>query len=1053
MLRWIVGGSLKFRLLVVLLAAGVMIGGIAHLRTAPVDALPEYTLPYVEIQTESLGLSAAEVEQFITVPLEQDLLNGVKGVETIRSNSITGLSSITLVFERGTDILRARQLVQERLSQPHAFPNVSKPPQMLQPVSSTSRVMMIALSSKRLSPIQLSVLARWTVRPRLMGIAGVANVAIWGHRDRQLQVQVDPQRLRAHDVSLLQVIRTTGNAQLVSPLSFLNASTPGTGGFVDGPNQRLGVRHILPFGAPHALGQVPIEHTGLRLGDVANVVEDHQPLIGDAIVNGGGGLMLVVEKLPGANTLEITRKLDEALRELRPGMTGVTVDTSAFRPATFIESAMSHLALAALIAAGLVLLALTAFFLRWRAVLISAVAIPLSLVTAAFVMELTGGTINALVLAGLLIALGIVVDDAIGDVQHVGRRLQEHRDGPGNGTTVSIVRDAALEMRSATGYATLVVLLAMVPVFFTGGLTGAFVHPMALSYALAVLASMVVALTVTPALCLLAFSRAPRQRGESPILRWLASGYDRVLQRFIRRPRPALLTIAAVVLVGLAVLPLLGQSLRPSFKDRDLLVHWNATPSTSLPEMSRITRRATAELRSIPGVRDVGAHVGRAVTSDQTVGTGSGELWLSIDPGADYDATLRSIRQVVTGYPGMRGRVLTYEDERSRGVLTRADDGLVVRLYGQELRVLRREAQNLQRVLAGIDGVRDPRVQLPVMQPTLQIQVDLAAAQRHRINPGDVRRAAATLVAGLEVGSFFEHQKVFSVVVWGVPATRHSVTSVRNLLIDTPGGGHVRLGDVARVQIRPNPVDIRHDAVSRYMDVRAAVQGRDAGAVRADVRRHLEDVALPLEYHAELIDTSTDERPTNGFVTFAIAAAAGIFLLLQAAFGSWRLAALLFVTLPIALVDGVLVAFISGTKLSLGELVGLFTIFAIAARNGIVLIRHFQHLAEHERQAFGPALVLRGARERLGPIVMTAVTTAVAVLPFAVLGDVAGNEITHAMAVVILGGLVTSTLLSLFILPALYLHYGTPGAIPVAAPVPAPAAAQAATAPNVDVHA
>lgn len=1047
MTRWIVGGSLKFRLLVVALAAALLVLGIARLRQAPVDVLPEYTLPYVEVQTESLGLSAAEVEQFITVPLEQDLLNGVKGVDTIRSDSVPGVSSIVLVFERGTDILRARQLVAERLSQPHAFPSVSKPPQMLQPVSSENRVMMVGLSSTELSAIQLGVLARWTIRPRLMGIAGVANVSIWGHRDRQLQVLVDPERLRARHVSLLKVIETTGNAQLVSPLTFLDASTPGTGGFIDGPNQRLSVRHILPFGKPADLAQVPIEDTSLRLGDVANVVEDHQPLIGDAVVDGGPGLLLVIEKLPGANTLGVSRKLDDALAQLRQGLPGVRIDTSVFRPASFIQSAMDHLALALVIAGALVLVALTAFFFRWRAVLIGVVAIPLSLLAAALVLDLTGATVNALVVVGLAVALGVIVDDAVGDVQNVAQRLRERREAGRDVPAASVVLDASAEMRSAMGYATLILLLAVVPIFFLGGLTGAFVHPLVLSYALAVLASMVVALTVTPALCLLLLARAPRPRRASPVLRALAPWYDRALSRFVRTPRPALLSLAAVLVAGAAVLPLLGHALRPSFKDRELLVHWDATPSTSLPEMRRITTRAVDELRSVPGVSDVGAHVGRAVSGDQAVGTGSGEMWLRIAPSADYDATLTSIRKVVAGYPGVRGRVLTYESERSRGVFAPADDGLTVRLYGQDLGVLQRKAEQLRQEISHIDGVRDPHVQSPVMQPTLQIEVDLAAAQRHGIKPGDVRRATATLVSGLEVGSFFEQQKVFSVVVRGQPATRHSLDSIRALLIDTPTGGHVRLGDVAHVQIKPNPVDIRHDAVSRYIDVRAAVAGRDLGAVRREASRHLRAIAFPLEYHAEVLQTPPDERAGQASLPLAIAAGIGIFLLLQAAFGSWRLAALVVVTLPVALVGGLLAAVADGGKLSLGEVAALFTVLGLAARNVIALVARLQRLERHQAGPVGPEVVLRGARERLAPVVTTATTTALAVLPLALLGDVAGNEITQPMAFVLLGGLVTSTLLSLFIAPALHLHYGR-----VAQRSPAPAERRASGAPEPQLH-
>jgi len=1019
-----IASMLRFRALVVALAAGLLVAGVAELRKAPVDVLPEFSQPSVQVQTEALGLSAAEVEQLMTVPLEQDLLNGVKGVDTIRSDSIPGLSSITLLFERGTDILRARQLVSERLSQPHAFPTVGSAPQMIQPVSSTSRVMMITLSSRRLTPVELSVLARWTVRPRLMGIPGVANVAIWGHRDRQLQVLVDPAHLAARHVSLLSVVRTAGNAQLVSPLTFLNASTPGTGGFLDGPNQRLGVRHILPFAGPSDLGQVPVEGSSAKLSDVATVVEDHPPLIGDAVAAGAApddALQLVVEKLPGTNTLSLTRRLDDALHEMGPGLAGVTINSSAFRPASFIETALDHLRLAAIIAATLVALVLAAFLMQWRAVVICLVVIPLSLLTALLVLDLTGATMNALVVAGLVVALGAVIDDAVGGVQDMARALRAERAAGSERSTGRIILDSAVRTRGAMGYATLIVLLLMMPVFFTGGLTGAFLHPLAVAYGLAVIASLVVALTVTPALGLVLYSRPPRGSGEHGAARRAAAATTGALARLFRSPRPALMTLAGFVVVGLAVLPFLHQTLRPTFKDRELVVHWDATPSTSLPEMHRITSRAAAEIRALPGVREVGGHVGRAITSDQVAGSGSGEMWVTMEGSADYGRTLAAIRGVVAGYPGVRSSVLTYEGDRMSGVLARGDNGLTVRVYGQDLGVLDRQAQTVRRTVAQVDGVRGAHVRPVPVQPTMQIKVNLEAARRHDIKPGDVRRAAAILVQGLDVGAFFQEQKVFQVVVRGRPELRQSIDTVRNLRIDAPDGTQVRLGDVATVAVAPNPVDLRHDAVSRYVDIRAAVSGRGIDAVRADVRDRLRAMHLPLDYHAEVATPSADEQsPLSAFLALAAAAAAGIYLLLQAAFGSWRLASLVFATLPTALVGGLLVIVAGGGDLSLGAAFGLMTVLGIAVRSAVMLVRHLQELEANA--SLDAALVVRGTADRAAPVTLTALVTAAALLPFAVLGDVAGNEITHSTAVVVIGGLVTSTVLSLFVLPALYLH-------------------------------
>jgi CzcA family heavy metal efflux pump len=1035
MMRRIVEQSLKLRFLVVVIGAAIMFFGIVQLRTMPVDVLPEFAPPYVEVQTEALGLSAAEVEDLVTVPMEE-LLNGVPWLETIRSQSVPGLSSIVLVFEPGTDIMRARALVQERLTQAHGLPtrSVSKPPAMLQPLSSSSRTMMIALSSDTLSSIEMSVLTRWTIRPRLMGIPGVANVAVWGNRQRQLQVQIDPERLRAHGLTVEQIIRSAGNAMWVSPLTFLNASTPGvTGGFIDTPQQRLGIRHLMPISSPDDLARVAVEGTDLRLGDVTNVVEDHQPLIGDAVVNDGNGLLLVVEKLPWANTLDVTRGVEDALSTLQPGLPGVNIDTTIFRPANFIEQAIGNLSMALLIGAALLALVLIAFLFQWRTVLISLIAIPLSLVAALFVLDLTGATINTMVLAGLLIAVGVVVDDTIIGVENITRRLREHREASSEKSTAAIVLESALEMRGPIIFATLIILLSVMPIFFMEGLSGAFFRPLATSYALAVLVSMLVALTVTPALAMFLLPKAPANRRTSPIVHWLQRGYDGVLGRTVRRPILAYLTMCILLVIGIAVMPFIGQSLLPSFKEADLLIHWSGTPGTSRPAMHRSVAQATRELRAIPGVRNVGAHVGRALQADEVVGINSGELWVSIDPAANYDATVAAIQTVVDSYPGFDRAVMTYLDERSREALTGASDAIVVRTYGPDLTVLRQQAEQVRQALAGVGGIVDLQVASQDEEPQVQIEVDLAAAEPHGLKPGDVRRAIATLLSGIEVGNLYEEQKVFEVLVVGAPEIRQNITDVRELLIDTPSGGHVRLGDVAQVRIAPSQNSFHREGESRYIDVSANVQGRDLASVSRDVNSRLQGFQFPLEYHAELLGEYAEQQAAQGrLLGFAIAALIGIFLLLQAAFNSWRLAAAYFLTLPAALVGGLVAAFLDSGILSLGALVGFFTVLGIAARNGILLINHYQHLELHEGEVFGPEMALRGALERLGPILMTTLATGLALAPLAIFGNLPGHEIVYPMTVVILGGLVTSTLLNLFAVPALYLRFG-------ASPQPEPA--------------
>jgi CzcA family heavy metal efflux pump len=1060
MIRSIIGSSLRFWLVILAIAVGVMAVGITQLRNAPVDVLPEFTPPYVEVQTEALGLSADEVEQLITVPMEADLLNGVEGVDVIRSESVAGLSSIVMVFKPDTDIYQARQLVQERLIQAHALPNVSNPPTMIQPLSSSSRVMMIGLDpNKELSPIEVGVLAQWLIKPELMGVPGVANVAVWGMRDKQLQVQVDPERLRDQGVTLNQVVETTGNAQLVSPLSFLEASTPGTGGFLETPNQRLQVRHVFEnLGTPENLGQVPVVETGgaLNLSDVATVEEGPQPLIGEAMVNGDGRLMLVVEKYPGANTLEVTRGVQEAMDGLgSEALRGMEVDSGVFRPATYIENALGNVALALIIAGVLLALALVAFLYEWRSVLISLLTIPLSLVAAALVLYLLGETFNPILFAGLAVAIAVVIDDAVVGAHNVARRLREHNltrrlreDSQAGGVSSSsadVVAAASAEVRSPITYATLIALLAIVPVFVMEGRPGAFFESLALSYVLAVLASMVVALTVAPALSLLLFSRGSLAGRESPILRWLNPRYGSTLSRLFRAPGAALIVAVVCLVAGLAALLVLDTSLVPSFKDRDVLVRLEGPPGTSEPKMTGTTADLSRELGKIKGVEQVGAQVGRAITGDRIVDVNSSELWVKIGPDADYDATVASIEDVVGRLDEAVDRnVVTYTNQEIRdvgslvdgeqatsgtndlGVLTGADKPLVVRLYGQNLDVLREEANNMLQVVRGVDGIVDPRVELEPEKPVLEIETDLAKAQPYGIKPGDVRRAAATLLQGIEVGNIFSEQKVFQVIVKGTPATRESVESVRGLLIDTPDGGHVRLDQVADVRTEQAPTVIRREAVQRHVDIEANVADRSLGAVAGDVQERLADAEFPLEYHAEVLQESTSQE-TNALrvVGFAIAVAIASFLLLQAAFSSWRLGILAFLTLPVALIGGLLAALlVDGRTLSLGSVIAFLALLGLAARNGVMLIHHLQRLRADEAQPFGAELVQRGARDRLAPTLTVAVATAVAVLPFAIMGDVAGLEIVHPMAIVILGGLVTSTLLSLFLLPALYLRFG-----------------------------
>jgi len=1028
MIRAIIAASMRFRWIVVATALSLMVAGLTQLYHMPVDVFPEFAPPLVEIQTPSSGLFPEEVEALVTVPLEQAMA-GLPRLHVMRSKSVAQLSSIMLEFERGTNLTEARQLVQERIALVlPTLPTWAAPPVMLPPLSASRRVMMIGLSSDTMSLRDLSMTAYWKIDERLLRVPGVANIAIWGERLKMLQVQVDPERLRDKNVTLDDVMETTADALDVGLLKYSSGAHIGTGGWIDTPNQRLGVRNVLPIITPADLARVRVKNNkDLTLGDVAEVKEDHQPLIGDAIVNGHPGLLLVVEKFPWGNTLEITRGIDEALQALKPGLPDVTIDAHIFRPAVFIETAIHNLSWALLTGCILVIVVLFAFLYEWRVAFISLVAIPLSLVTAVLVLYLQGATMNTMVLAGLVIALGAVVDDAIIDVENIVRRIREHRLAGETRSTASIILDASLEVRSPIIYATLIIVLAVVPVFFMTGLAGAFFQPLAVSYAVALLASMLVALTVMPALCLIMLNRVPLERRRSPLADWLRSRYEAGLTRIVRRPAAAYLTVGMITLAGIIAWPFLGQELLPEFKERDVLMHWVTTPGTSLPEMVRVTTRVANEILEIPGIKHTGAHIGQALIMEEVAGSNFGENWISVDPDADFDKAMEDVEAVAHNYPGLYRDVQTYLAERVEEVLAGAPDDIVIRIYGQDLDVLKAKADEIKDAIADVEGISDLHVDLQEKIPQIEVTTNMEAAQRYGIKPGDVRRAAATIVAGNEVGDVFYGDRAYDVQVWGTPNTRQSAASVGELLIDAAWRDRVQLKDVADITIKPSPNIITRENFRRRIDVGLNARGRDLASVVSDVKERLAGIQFPLEYNAEILGKYAESQNAKREVlVYSLAAAIGIVLLLQVVFSSWRLAILSFVTLPSALVGGILALFLGNGIVSLGALVGFLTVFGIAARNTILLIHHCQHLEKYEGETFGSKLVLRGAKERLAPILMTAATAGLGLVPLVIVGDVPGQEIVLPTAIVILGGLVTSTLLTLFVVPSLYLRFGRP---------------------------
>jgi Cu/Ag efflux pump CusA len=1026
--RTVIDAFIRFRILVIAIAAGVIVAGILTLPRMPHDTLPETSPVTVDVQTEALGLSAPEVEELVTVPLEKNLFSGILGMTDLTSDSIPGLSDIELHFAPGTDLYQARQLVQERLNSAFILPNVSSPPTMVQPVSTTSDTMLVGITSKTQSIIGLSVLSRWTIVPKLLGLDGVANISTFGQADRQLQVLVDPARLAAQHVTLAQVIETAGNSQLVSPISYLQGSTPGTGGYIEGANQRLDIRHILPFGTPANMTGLPIAGAPkTTIGDVSQVVIGHQPLIGDAQVRGTQGLVLVIQKLPGASVPQISSEVKDALAQLAPGMPGVDIDTSLFQSSTYAGTAADNLRTAAIIAAVLAALALLLLLLSLRAAFVAVVSIAVSLSVALIVLFVMGYTLNALVLLGLLIALGLVVADAAsgGFVPGLGGGL-------------------------------IVAVLAAVPLLVSSGTTASFLRPMAVAYLVAVAGSVIVAAGVSTALTSLVSNVGP-QHPPRPIAAFqarLARGYSRTLRGIGRMP--GLVVPALCAVVGIAVvagIPLLHPS-QPTFADRDLVVQWTGSPSMSLTEMNRVATLASKEMGAIPGVQDVAATLGRALTSNQIVATNSGQLWVTMKPDADYHATLTAIKAVAEGTPGIRGTVSTFETDALGGVLTTPPGDVVTRVYGTDYPTLEKVAGQVKSLMAGVGGVQGAQVQLPARQPTLAVTVNLDNAEKYGLAAGDIRREVATLTQGLTVGNFFQSDEVFDVTVLSIPSVRSSVQAVQNLLIDDGSNGHVRLGQVASVAVANEPSDIKHDNTALYLDVTANVSGRSVSAVTADISSRLTSLSLPLSFNTQVmsgagLDAATQAGAQPGdtvvpgtsfaeFLAFVLAALLGVFLIMQGAVRSWRLALVAFISIPVAMSGGMLVLYLAGWAGSLGAVAGLLGLFALAARMAIVIIARIRadvrvraSLSGHDDRATDLATRFAAAASTTGGHVLTvAVVTAASLAPFAVSGGTAGLELLFPAACVLLGGLATLTLVGLLVLPAACLRMGSALAAP-----------------------
>jgi CzcA family heavy metal efflux pump len=1022
MLSAVVRSSIRHRGVTLGLACALVLVGVTTLAGAPLDVFPEFAPPQVSIQTEAPGLSPEQVEVLVTRPIE-NAINGVQGIAAVRSQSIQGLSVITAVLGEGIDIYRARQSLAERLGEASgALPETVHPPVLTPLTSSSSTVLVVGITSSTRSAMEQRTFVDWVLRPRLLATPGVSKVAVFGGEVRQIQVQLDPERMRGYGIGLVEVVEAAAQSTGVRGA-----------GVIDLANQRLTVRAEGQVTSPASLGRTTVrERDGsvLRLEDLGRVVEAPEPRVGEGGVNGAPGLVIVVSAQLGANTKVVAQRVEAALAHMGPAIreADLTLHPALFRPSEFIDLALRNITTSLLLGAVLVAGVLLLFLADLGAAAISLTAIPLSLLAAILVLDWLGFGINTLTLGGLAIALGEVVDDAIIDVENIARRLRENAALPVPRRAARVVLDASLEVRSSVVYATFVVILVFAPVLALSGVHGALFRPLGLAYILATLASLVVALTVTPAMTLMVLGRRGHRAHESSALVRLKRGYARVLRWTL--PRPGLVGAAATVvcLAALATLPYFGATFLPEFREGHYLVHMSAVPGTSLDESFRLGQRVTVALGVDPRIRSVAQRIGRAELSEDTWGTHYTEFEVDLVPlrGESVETVEDDLRAVLAGFPGVNFAIRGFLTERIEETLTGSTAELVVRVFGEDLDSLDAAASRVAQTLAEVPGATDVQYDPPAVAPEVTVRLRPDAAAARGLRPGEVLAAVEAATRGTRVAQLFEGNRSTDVVLTLLPASRTRPEQLRELPIVSTHGRLVELGEVAVVARTTGRFGIMHVGARRVQTVTANTSGRDIEAVTSDLERRLAgEVRLPHGVYAEVGGTGAAQRAARAeLFRNVLLAAAGILMLLWVAFGEGSRLMLVVANLPFALVGGLLAVFATGGLLSLGSLVGFVTLFGIATRNAVMLVSHYDHLVAAEGEQWGAAAAIRGALERLGPILMTALVTALGLLPLAIGSGDPGREIEGPMAIVILGGLATSTVLSLFVLPTLAARFG-----------------------------
>ena len=1021
MLNRLIDWSLRNRVLVVAVALLLGVAGAWTASRMPVDVFPDLTAPTVTVLVEAHGMAPEEVETLVAFPIET-AVNGATGVRRVRSASAQGVAVVWVEFEWGMEIFRARQIVSEKLQAvAAALPAGIKPP-ILAPVSSVmGEVMMIGVTGTQ-SPQELRTVADWTIRRRLLALPGVAQVIPIGGEVRQFQVLADPARMLATGVSLDELLRAAAGSNA-------NAS----GGVYMDRGQEYVIRGIGRIQGAADLEQAVVTMRGgvpVMLSQVADVVVGAAPRFGEGSVNAKPGVVLSVQKQPGANTLELTRRIEAQLADIQATLPeGMKIHADLFRQADFIRVAVDNVLEA--LRDGAVLVAIILFLFLWnaRTTAISLLAIPLSLVVAIFGMKALGITINTMTLGGMAIAIGALVDDAIIDVENVFRRLKEnhHRPESERRPVIGVIYEASREIRASIVNATLIIIVVFMPLFFLGGVEGRLLRPLGFAYVVSILASLLVAVTVTPALCALVLpdARAVLEERESRLVTWLKARYAGTLELVFRHPVPVLTTAAAGLVAALAAVPFLGSAFLPEFNEGALTVSVVTVPGTSLDESSRIGQRVEEILLASPGVVNTDRRQGRAELDEHAQGVNAAEIDVTLGPEVDKETLYEDLRREFSGIPGTSVTIGQPIGHRIDHMLSGTRANIAVKIFGPDLHQLRQLGADARSAMQGIAGVADLQLEQQMDVPQLQIRPDRVAMARYGMTVGDLAEAIDVAFNGETVSQVLEEGRSHDLVVRFAPELRANAEAISSVRFDTPTGQKVPLSELAGIAVGRGPNTITRENVQRKIVVQANVAGRDLGSTVADIRGAVSSgVTLPPGYHIEYGGQFESQgEATKVLGALSLVSVALIFLILFAEFRSGRTALLVMVNLPLALIGGIVAVLVTDRVVSIASLVGFVTLFGIATRNGILLVAHYRQLLA-EGVPFREALS-RGSLERLAPILMTALTAGLALIPLVLGGGEPGNELQTPMAIVILGGLLSATALNMIVVPALYWKYGS----------------------------